>query len=139
MKFASAPRNFFEDWKEAAYEKGETQSFYNDFFDVFGVKRRQVGRYAEAVKDLKGNSQFIDLFWPGMLIVEQKSAGRDLKKAETQAFRYFDILKKSQQPRYIMVSRISGAEAGKIELINSSYPWENLDNEVQKLADKYPG
>ena len=82
-------KTFSEDWKEARYEKGETQSFYNDFFEVFGVKRRQVGRYEEAVKDLKGNSQFIDLFWPGMLIVEQKSAGRDLSKAESQAFRYF--------------------------------------------------
>jgi len=96
-------KNFSDEWKDAHYEKGETQSFYNDFFEVFGVKRRQVGRYEEAVKDLKGNSQFIDLFWPGMLIVEQKSAGRDLGKAESQAFRYFDILKKSQQPRYIMV------------------------------------
>ena len=96
-------KNFSDEWKDAHYEKGETQSFYNDFFEVFGVKRRQVGRYEEAVKDLKGNSQFIDLFWPGMLIVEQKSAGRDLGKAESQAFRYFDILKKSQQSRYIMV------------------------------------
>ena len=75
---------FSEDWKDAHYEKGETQSFYNDFFEVFGLKRRQVGRYEEAVKDLKGNSQFIDLFWPGMLIVEQKSEGRDLTKAESQ-------------------------------------------------------
>ena len=94
---------FSEDWKDAHYEKGETQSFYNDFFEVFGLKRRQVGRYEEAVKDLKGNSQFIDLFWPGMLIVEQKSEGRDLTKAESQAFRYFDLLKTDQQPRYIMV------------------------------------
>ncbi len=94
---------FSEEWKDAHYEKGETQSFYNDFFEVFGLKRRQVGRYEEAVKDLKGNSQFIDLFWPGMLIVEQKSEGRDLTKAESQAFRYFDLLKEEQQPRYIMV------------------------------------
>jgi len=48
---------FSEEWSEAAYEKGETQSFYNDFFEVFGVKRRQVGRYEEAVKDLKGLPQ----------------------------------------------------------------------------------
>ncbi len=96
-------KTFSDEWKDAHYEKGETQSFYNDFFEVFGVRRRQVGRYEEAVKDLKGNSQFIDLFWPGMLIVEQKSAGRDLVKAEAQAFRYFDILKEDQQPRYLMV------------------------------------
>jgi len=96
-------KTFSDEWKDAHYEKGETQSFYNDLFEVFGLKRRQVGRYEEAVKDLKGNSQFIDLFWPGMLIVEQKSEGRDLTKAEIQAFRYFDLLKEAQQPRYILV------------------------------------
>ena len=36
---------FAEDWKDAAYEKGETQSFYNAFFRVFGVQRRSVARY----------------------------------------------------------------------------------------------
>ena len=36
---------FAEDWKDAAYEKGETQSFYNAFFRVFGVQRRTVARY----------------------------------------------------------------------------------------------
>ena len=34
-----------EVWRDAAYEKGETQSFYNDFFDVFDVRRRSVARY----------------------------------------------------------------------------------------------
>ena len=28
-----------EEWRDAAYEKGETQSFYNDFFDVLDVRR----------------------------------------------------------------------------------------------------
>ena len=31
---------------------------------------------------------------------------------------------------------LSGEEAAKIELINFSYPLEDLDNEVQKLAEK---
>ena len=26
---------FAEEWRDAAYEKGETQSFYNDFFQIF--------------------------------------------------------------------------------------------------------
>jgi len=38
---------FAEAWKDASYEKGETQSFYNDFFEVFGVRRRSVARYEE--------------------------------------------------------------------------------------------
>ena len=47
---------------------------------------------------------FIDLFWPGVLIVEQKSAGRDLKAAYGQAGEYFDALPEHERPRFIMVS-----------------------------------
>ena len=75
---------FAEEWKAAAYEKGETQSFYNAFFQVFGVKRRSVARYEAHVAKLDHRSGFIDLFWPGVLIVEQKSAGRDLGAAFPQ-------------------------------------------------------
>ena len=30
--------SFAAEWRNAAYEKGETQSFYNDFLEVFGVR-----------------------------------------------------------------------------------------------------
>jgi len=59
---------FSEDWKDAHYEKGETQSFYNDFFEIFGIKRRQVAVYEKMVQGLDANRRgFIDLFWPGTL------------------------------------------------------------------------
>ncbi len=95
---------FAEDWKDAAYEKGETQSFYNAFFDVFGVRRRNVARYEQHVAKLDDRSGFIDLFWPGVLLVEQKSAGRDLRKAYEQAGEYFDALPERDRPRFILVS-----------------------------------
>ena len=47
---------------------------------------------------------FIDLFWPATLIVEQKSAGLDLRKASTQALDYYDWLPEAQRPRYILTS-----------------------------------
>jgi hypothetical protein len=68
---------FAEEWKDARYEKGETQSFYNEFFEVFGVKRRRVATYEEPVKRLGENRGYIDLFWKRVLLVEQKSVGRD--------------------------------------------------------------
>ena len=95
---------FARKWAGAAYEKGETQSFYNDFFEVFGVQRRSVARYEAHIRKLDNRSGFIDLFWPGVLLVEQKSAGRDLTKAYEQAGDYFDALPESQRPRYILVS-----------------------------------
>ena len=95
---------FSNEWCDAAYEKGETQSFYNEFFEVFGVRRRAVARYEQHVKKLDNRSGYIDLFWPGMLLVEQKSAGRDLANAYEQAGDYFDSLKDTDRPRYILVS-----------------------------------
>ena len=40
------------------------------------------------------------LFWPGVLLVEQKSAGRDLAIARRQAGGYFDALPERDRPRY---------------------------------------
>ena len=95
---------FADEWSNAVRETSETQSFYNAFFRVFGVERRSVARYEEHVAKLDNSSGFIDLFWPGVLIVEQKSAGRDLKKAYGQAGEYFAALKERDRPRYILVS-----------------------------------
>ena len=95
---------FAHEWRDAAYERGEAQSFYNAFFRVFGVRRRSVARYEAHVAKLDNRSGFIDLFWPGVLIVEQKSAGRDLKAAYEQAGEYFDALPERERPRYILVS-----------------------------------
>ena len=101
---------FVREWADAAYEKGETQSFYNEFFELFGVRRRSVARYEEHVKKLDNRSGFIDLFWPGVLIVEQKSEGRDLEVAYGQAGEYFDSLPERDRPRYILVSDFQSFE-----------------------------
>ena len=95
---------FAEEWRNAVYERGETQSFYNDFFEIFGKQRRSVARYEEHVRKLDNGSGYIDLFWPGVLIVEQKSAGRDLERAYGQVGDYFDALSDQDRPRYILVS-----------------------------------
>jgi hypothetical protein len=84
-------------------EQGDTHTFYNEFFECFGVDRKQVATYEHRVRNLPGDKQgFIDLFWPGTLIVEQKSAGLDLKRASDQAMDYFDWLPEGQRPRYIL-------------------------------------
>lgn len=94
---------FSENFKNAKRERGETQTFYNAFFECFGVNLRQVATYEARVRNLPMEKQgFIDLFWPGTLIVEQKSAGRDLRAASNQALDYFDWLTEAQQPRYIL-------------------------------------
>ena len=43
---------FVHEWHNAIRETSETQSFYNDFFEVFGIRRRSVARYEEHVTRL---------------------------------------------------------------------------------------
>ncbi|GGD54043.1 class I SAM-dependent DNA methyltransferase [Aurantiacibacter arachoides] len=101
-EIARRARAFSEEWKDAHYEKGETQSFYNDFFEVFGIRRRTVADYERRVTLLDNRQGFVDLFWPRTLLVEQKSSNLDLKKAETQALDYLVGIHPTEQPRFIL-------------------------------------
>ena len=106
---------FAREWQDAAYEKADTQSFYNDFFEIFDVRRRSVARYEAHVEKLDNRHGFIDLFWPGVLLVEQKSAGRDLARARDQAFEYFDALPERDKPRYLLVSDFQTFELADLD------------------------
>lgn len=123
------------EWRDAFYEKGETQSFYNEFFDIFGVRRRTVARYEEHVAKLDNSSGFIDLFWPSVLIVEQKSAGRDLEKAYDQAGEYVDALADHQRPRYILVCDFQTFELHDLEEDESpSFSLSDLPSHVEAFS-----
>ncbi len=106
---------FADEWKHAQYERGESQTFYNEFFEVFGVTRRRVASFEEPVKRLGDERGFIDLFWKGVLLVEQKSAGRDLTRAKQQALDYFPGLKEYELPRYVLVSDFQTFELCDLE------------------------
>ena len=119
---------FADKWRNAVSERGETQSFYDDFFNIFGVERRSVARFEEHVRKLDNHSGFIDLFWPGVLLVEQKSARRDLEKAYGQAGEYFDALPERERPRYILTSDFQSFELrdlderGKLKFTHRDLP-----------------
>ena len=126
---------FAKDWKDAAYEKGETQSFYNAFFDVFGVRRQSVARYEQHVAKLDNRSGFIDLFWPKVLLVEQKSAGRDLREAYEQAGEYFDALPERERPRFILVSDFQTFELHDLdERETVAFPLADLPAHVESFG-----
>ena len=126
---------FASDWKDAVYEKGETHSFYNDFFDVFGIQRRSVARFEEHVRKLDDSSGYIDLFWPGVLLVEQKSAGRDLAKALDQAGSYFDALPERDRPRYLLVGDFRTFELHDLdERESAAFALADLPQHVERFG-----
>lgn len=99
---------FSKEWTGVRSERAEKQTFWNEFFNVFGIPRRAVASFEEPVKGLSGRYGYIDLFWPGVALVEHKSFGKDLGKAESQAFRYIQDLAREGRtdeiPRYVIVS-----------------------------------
>lgn len=100
---------FSREWEGVTSERAEAQTFWNEFFQVFGIRRRTVASFEEPVKNLnKDTYHRIDLFWRGRLLAEHKSAGESLDKASSQASAYIQELAASDRndeiPRYIVVS-----------------------------------
>jgi hypothetical protein len=99
---------FSKEWVGVKSERAEKQTFWNEFFEVFGIRRRVVASFEEPVKKISGEYGYIDLFWPGTVLVEHKSLGKDLGKAESQAFQYIqDLIRQGRMddvPRYVIVS-----------------------------------
>ncbi len=95
---------FSKEWESATKENAESQSFWIEFFNVFGISQRRVSTFEHAVKKIGNKKGRIDLFWKGRLIIEQKSKGRNLDKAFQQAIDYFPGLQEEELPKYILVS-----------------------------------
>jgi hypothetical protein len=64
---------FSREWCDATRERAEAQTFWNEFFHIFGIRRRTVASFEEPVRNMGGATDFIDLFWKGRLIAEHKS------------------------------------------------------------------
>ena len=99
---------FSREWAGITSERAEKQTFWNEFFNVFGMSRKALAVFEEPVKKLSGHYGAIDLFWTKMLLVEHKSSGQDLSRAQSQAFQYIQALinegRVDEIPRYVIVS-----------------------------------
>ena len=94
---------FSEKHAERADERADAQLFVNDFFKIFGMSSRQIGRYERRVADVARKQRgYIDFFWPGQIIVEMKSLGKSLIAAEQQALDYIDGVHPTERPRYVL-------------------------------------
>ena len=94
---------FAELYKNAVREEAEAQSFQTDFLNVLGIDRRRVAIFEKKVKCMDGGNGYIDLFWPGHILIEMKSRGKDRAKAYEQARRYALSLKPGEMPHAILI------------------------------------
>lgn len=116
-------------------EKSYAQTFWRDVFQQLcgvddllaaGIEFEYPVRSHES-----GTIKFIDVLWPGVVLVEHKSAGESLDKAEQQARDYLISLEAIKRPPVIILSdfakfRIIEVLAGKsVEFALSDLP-ENI-------------
>lgn len=99
----SRATTFVNEWKEESSEHAEAKTFWDQFFNIFGISRRRIATFEEKVNKREGHG-YIDLLWRGVMLVEHKSKGKDLDKAYAQAQDYFPGLRESDLPQYILVS-----------------------------------
>lgn len=105
---AKSARDFATKYTAAKGEKQLAQSFWHDFFSmVCGIDDlMSIGidfEYPVRSKET-GKVRFIDVLWGGVLLIEHKSAGEDLDKAETQARDYLKSLEPVMRPPIFVVS-----------------------------------
>ena len=125
---------FSKKWEDESSERAEAQSFWNDFFAVFGIDRRRVAIFERQVKLSRVGEKIkrgrIDAFWKGVLLIEHKSADQDLDRAFKQATDYFDGITERDLPRYILVS-----DFARFRLFDLEAP-DDSNGEIHfKLAD----
>ena len=130
---------FSRDWEGTPSERAEAQTFWNEFFAVFGVTRRRLASFEEYVKPARaryeksgGKGGFIDLFWRGTLIVEHKSPGLDLDSAYKQALEYFEGLPERDLPRYVIVSDFARIRLYDLDADTSNeFPLKDLYRKIK--------
>lgn len=132
-------REFVPRWADATYERGESQSFWNEFLHVFGVDRKRVNASFEFAtkRSSTGNTGFIDLFWPGVLLVEQKSADRDLDDAEFQARDYLPMLADSELPSALVMSDFKRIRIVRLDLEGAPvvvFPTSELPQNIDRFT-----
>ena len=88
-------------------ERAEKDTFWNEFFAIFGLDRFRTATTEYPVKYRSGHTKFADVFWAGRLLCEHKSAGKDLEAAFEQAMGYVEAIRRHNPddvPRHIIVS-----------------------------------
>jgi hypothetical protein len=111
LKFSlQASRAFAEKYSNITNEKQYSQSFWTDLFTkVIGVPDLLAAgiEFEYPVISSEGKTNWIDVFWSGVLLIEQKSTGKNLDLAENQARSYLVGLPPEHRPPAIIVSDFS--------------------------------
>jgi type I restriction-modification system DNA methylase subunit len=116
-------------------EKQHEQQFWRDFYSCFGISKSSAVMFQARVIKVGGVRGYIDSFIPGVLLVEQKSLGRNLDDAYVQAQAYFHaITNEFEKPKYIITCDFQTFHLYDLKN-NAREPLVCKLNELSKRAD----
>lgn len=95
---------FVRTWKtRPGDEKAEAQTFLTQFLDILGIDRILYAYFEHRVPLDEGRKGFIDMLWKGQILIEMKSAGKDMAEAYRQAKNYAWNLPTHEKPKVILI------------------------------------
>ncbi len=100
-------RKFADKYASTSSEKQFAQTFWRDFFShilrIDDLTSTGIEFEVPVRSHLSGKVKWIDVLWSGVLLIEHKSAGEDLDKAEQQAREYLLSLDQGKVPPVFIV------------------------------------
>ena len=97
---------FAHEWSDCiGDEKQDGHEFMRELMQCFGItKRKAISYERRSNRASTGRQGYIDALIPGKALIEMKSAGKDLDKAEEQALDYIHDLADVETPRLLIIS-----------------------------------
>jgi hypothetical protein len=104
---AHEAHKFAERYATTSSEKQFAQTFWRDFFShllrIDDLTSTGIEFEVPVRSHLSGKVKWIDVLWSGVLLIEHKSAGENLDKAEQQAREYLLSLDQSKVPPVVIL------------------------------------
>ena len=131
---------FAYDWSDCVGdEKQDGHEFMRELMKCFGItKRKAISYERRSNRASTGRQGYIDALIPGKALIEMKSAGKDLDKAEEQALDYIHDLADVETPRLLIISdfrRIRIVDLGNDIMTANGIDSGHTEFELAKLPD----
>ena len=131
---------FAYDWSDCVGdEKQDGHEFMRELMKCFGItKRKAISYERRSNRASTGRQGYIDALIPGKALIEMKSAGKDLDRAEEQALDYIHDLADVETPRLLIISdfrRIRIVDLGNDIMTADGIDSGHTEFELAKLPD----
>ncbi|MYE21510.1 MAG: hypothetical protein F4X84_03885 [Synechococcus sp. SB0662_bin_45] len=126
-------------------ESRESQTFINEFFGIFDIDRFASNIRFEYNIYQNGRKRRIDVFWRGVILIENKTLGENLDRAFEQVRTYLHMLRRDfpNSPRCVLINNFHRFRIYSVQRENqgitisesecASFPIEDLPNQVHRF------